>query len=76
MNEDTKTASQSTVENVVRCKVLLPHCREINGQMCMLEPMFSGIVTLPNNKDTRRCIEAEYLELVPNAEGQPRREAT
>ena len=48
----------------IRCKVLMPHVRNINGEILMLEPMFSGIVTVPDDDDTKRAIKAGYLKIV------------
>ena len=49
---------------VIRCRVLFPHVREINGQAMMLELMFSGVISLPDDEDTRKCIEKGWLEKV------------
>lgn len=60
----TKTGNvPNNSEMFVRCEVLMPHIRNINGQTMMFEPMFSGIVTLPNNEDTNRAIQAGYLKV-------------
>lgn len=42
--------------------VLFPHCREIKGQLYMLEPMLSGEVWLPNDKDTSKCLKEGWLK--------------
>jgi hypothetical protein len=62
-----------TVPALVRCEVLIPHCRTINGTLYMLEPMFSGIVALPDDDDTRRSIAGGLLRMSQNAEPEPRR---
>lgn len=48
----------------IRCEVLFPHVRDIGGQMMMLEPLFSGEVALPNDADTKKCIEKGWLKAV------------
>jgi len=48
----------------VICNVLFPHVREIGGQTMMLEPLFSGNVALPNDDDTKKCIERGWLKTV------------
>ena len=45
----------------IKCRVLFPHVREIGGQQMMLEPLFSGAVALPNDDDTKKCIERGWL---------------
>lgn len=47
-----------------RYEVIYPHVRDIDGQTVMLEPMFSGIVTLPDDEDTRKCVERGWLKEV------------
>ncbi len=46
----------------MRCRVLLPHCRRIDGQLIMFEPMLSGIVDVSDDADTLMAIEAKWLE--------------
>ena len=48
----------------VCCEVLFSHCRTINGQLWMLEPMFSGQVWLPNDEDTKKCIKDNWLQVI------------
>ena len=48
----------------IKCEVLFPHCRELNGQLMMLEPMFSGVLNLPDDDETRACIEAGWLRVL------------
>lgn len=56
---------------MVRCVVVFPHFREINGTTYMLEPMFSGIVALPNDSDTKKCIKRGWLKVVaPNDQAE------
>jgi hypothetical protein len=50
-------------EVVIRCEVLTPHSRVINGTLYMLEPMLSGIVALPDDEDTRKSIARGLLRL-------------
>lgn len=64
--EKTNTAPGCTEQQFVRCEVLRPHCRTINGTLYMLEPMFSGIVALPDDEDTRKSIAGGLLRLSPN----------
>lgn len=47
----------------IKCTVLFPHVRDIGGQTMMLEPLFSGIVSLPNDDDTKKCIKREWLKV-------------
>ena len=63
---ETKTDNASTVsgEPFVRCTVLMPHVRNIDGKTLMFEPLFSGIVMVPNDDDTKRAIEAGWLKVV------------
>jgi hypothetical protein len=65
--DQTKTDGAAAVSSTpfVRCEVLFPHVREIGGQTWMLEPMLSGIVALPNDEDTQKCIERGWLKVVP-----------
>ena len=48
----------------VLCEVLLPHVRKLNGQLMMFEPLFSGVLKLPNDDDTKAFIDGEYLRVV------------
>lgn len=48
----------------VTCNVLFPHVREIGGQLMMLEPMFSGDVSLPNDEATKKSIEKGWLKVI------------
>jgi hypothetical protein len=50
--------------NCVRCVVKFPHVREINGQTLMLEPLLSGILTLPDDEDTKLSLKRKWLEVV------------
>lgn len=59
-----ETSHKPTSDGVIRCEVIMPHVRNINGQTLMFEPMFSGIVTVPNDDDTKRAIDAGYLKVV------------
>lgn len=49
------------IEFVV-CNVLIAHARSIGGQTMMLEPMFSGDVALPNDKDTKQAVARGWLK--------------
>jgi hypothetical protein len=40
------------------------HCRTIDGQLYMLEPLLSGIVTLPVDKDTKASVRRGWLKSV------------
>ena len=75
-NTETAAAPRNTEEQLVRCEVLQPHCRTINGTLYMLEPLFSGIVTLPDDEDTRKCIAGGLLRIAPNAAADLRRKET
>ena len=46
------------------CEVIFPHCREIDGQLTMFEPMLSGIVDVPDDDETKAAIESEWLKVV------------
>ena len=48
----------------MKCKVLFPHIRYIDRQLVMYEPMLSGIVDVPDDDQTRKAIEAKWLEQV------------
>lgn len=48
----------------IKCVVLFPHVRDIGGQTMMLEPLFSGEVALPNDADTKKCIDRGWLKIV------------
>lgn len=66
--EDVASGSSSAT-GWVRCEVLFPHVREINGETYMLEPMLSGVVALPDDEDTRKTIKAGWLKVhAPNAD--------
>lgn len=49
----------------VRCQVLEAHCREHNGQMAMLDPVLSGVVTLPYDEQTKKAIKSKCLRILP-----------
>lgn len=57
------------VNSFVRCEVLLPHSRVINGTLYMLEPMMSGIVMLPDDAETSCGIAAGLIRIVPSCGG-------
>lgn len=48
----------------INCHVIHPHVREIGGQQMMLEPLLSGTVALPNDDDTKKCLERGWLKAV------------
>ena len=54
----------------MRCKVLFPHARRIDGQLIMFEPMLSPIVDVPDDDDTAGLIDAKCLEPIEPAEGE------
>ena len=66
--KQTDAASRCTEQQFLRCEVMLPHCRTINGTLYMLEPMFSGIVAVPDDEDTSKSIAGGLLRLSPNEE--------
>ena len=55
---------KNSPDSVVRCEVVFPHVRELAGQTVMFEPLFSGIVTLPDDEDTRKCVEHGWLKII------------
>ena len=73
IDEAADSAVDAAAPCSVRCEVVFPHCREIDGVLYMLEPMFSGILTLPNDDDTQKAISRGWLkEVPPNATGEAR----
>ncbi len=62
--EKTDAVPRCTEQQFVRCEVLLPHVRTINGTQYMLEPMFSGIVALPDDEETRKSVAGGLLRML------------
>jgi hypothetical protein len=52
------------VTTTAKYEVMFPHVREINGQTMMFEPMFSGILDLPEDEATAQCVEKGYLRRI------------
>lgn len=50
-----------TEVNLKKYKVLKSHCRTINGQLFMVEPLFSGTLSLPDNIETKNLVKAGCL---------------
>lgn len=48
----------------MKYEVLFPHCRTIDGQLMMFEPLFSGAVELPDDDETRMAVKKEWLKVV------------
>ena len=46
------------------CEVTFPHCREFDGVLFMLEPLFSGHLQLPNDEETEACIKRGWLRII------------
>ena len=58
-----KHPAASRPVSYLRCHVLAPHVQQVDGQICMLEPGLSGIVTLPDDKQTKTCIKKGWLKV-------------
>lgn len=50
-----------TEVNFKKCEVLQSHCRTINGKLFMFEPFLSGILSLPDDIDTKNLVMAGCL---------------
>ncbi len=53
----------------MRCEVLLPHFRFIDGVLMSFEPLLSGVVDVPDDNETQAAIKAKWLMQVAEAEG-------
>ena len=49
--------------DTVRCEVLFPHVREIDGKTIMLEPMLTGVIELPNDRQTQLALTKGWLRV-------------
>ena len=46
----------------MKCNVLAPHVRYLDGSLTMFEPMISSQVDVPDDDETSGAIEAKWLE--------------